>query len=684
MSWKSQDYVNVYQQKRQYDAQNRIADEIAKQNTAMQKQMAAVQRKMERMERQQQEQREAQEIESRIYRLVDQEEALTKLNGVFQIVDQLINQLPDTGGEIDITLPEALTSYVSKVGSLVADIESKVSSLTMVSIASFAQNKLDNLVRISRAATALTGLIVEIRTFHQFLSQHPLSDINNPKTRVADYVVTGNVGTSREELSASIVLMKEYIAAAEIFLKNSDCYKADKVPPLVCSLRKTASEITTTGNSFWQGAPESDHIGLIECSLALGDYLANSHDTLEAACQTLTEFNSRHNEKNPVDVRKIPESITTARNTLAEVAKILDKMTKDANAWPQVQCFTNNLSYANQYREAALEVQKEYDLLPKNTYSGLAIFSLVLGILSIVCTFFSGIPAAIVGHMALARMKWHRGRAIAIAGLFLGYLMSGIGIVKSFNTHMTKVSGPTATVLFDEKTEPKKVQEVVPRTPAIKEVMPASATPVPDETLSCQQEAVLASQFYARRATDPTAEATALEHLKKAIGETVHEKKDITGWEGCARFQLASIYFQKQDMNRARKLLDVVFDNDSWENPSETASSFRLLKAKVAEAEGDPKRACESYSNYFRPKLAKKAFDAEDREVFVKAWKLAIENRESVNLATFCCYKGSAVEGIIAGGDEATIKKIRDMLKSMAGSGYSQWIEDIDRALSPR
>jgi hypothetical protein len=59
--------------------------------------------------------------------------------------------------------------------------------------------------------------------------------------------------------------------------------------------------------------------------------------------------------------------------------------------------------------------------------SGLAIWSLVLGILSLVCfTIFAAIPGVICGHKALSKIKRSGGKltgqGLAIAGLVTGYL----------------------------------------------------------------------------------------------------------------------------------------------------------------------------------------------------------------------------------------------------------------------
>lgn len=76
-----------------------------------------------------------------------------------------------------------------------------------------------------------------------------------------------------------------------------------------------------------------------------------------------------------------------------------------------------------------------YDLLQPTTTSGLAITSLVCGIVGLVsCFVFVGIPAVICGHMALHQIANSRslvvGRGMALAGLVCGYL--GLVIMVSF------------------------------------------------------------------------------------------------------------------------------------------------------------------------------------------------------------------------------------------------------------
>jgi len=75
---------------------------------------------------------------------------------------------------------------------------------------------------------------------------------------------------------------------------------------------------------------------------------------------------------------------------------------------------------------SVLPASAGYDLLRPATTSGLAITSLVCGILSLTCIFFLGIPAVICGHMAMHQIANSRnlvtGRGMALAGLICGYL----------------------------------------------------------------------------------------------------------------------------------------------------------------------------------------------------------------------------------------------------------------------
>jgi hypothetical protein len=75
--------------------------------------------------------------------------------------------------------------------------------------------------------------------------------------------------------------------------------------------------------------------------------------------------------------------------------------------------------------EPALEPMPEAPPPAGEGTNGLAIASLICGILSIVsCCLLAGIPAIITGHMALGRIKLsgQGGRGLALAGLVMGYI----------------------------------------------------------------------------------------------------------------------------------------------------------------------------------------------------------------------------------------------------------------------
>jgi hypothetical protein len=82
---------------------------------------------------------------------------------------------------------------------------------------------------------------------------------------------------------------------------------------------------------------------------------------------------------------------------------------------------------------------------PQPSTSGLAIWSLVLGILSLLCApLVAAIPGVICGHMALGRIKRSggavAGQGLAIAGLVTGYL--GIAWAMLFLPLMAAIAVP--------------------------------------------------------------------------------------------------------------------------------------------------------------------------------------------------------------------------------------------------
>ncbi|HEX5106446.1 MAG TPA: DUF1559 domain-containing protein [Pirellulaceae bacterium] len=73
---------------------------------------------------------------------------------------------------------------------------------------------------------------------------------------------------------------------------------------------------------------------------------------------------------------------------------------------------------------------------PMRKTSGMAIWSLILGAASIVCAFFTGLPAILLGLLALGRIHGSQGqltgRWLAIAGTVLGVIGCLLGVVSVF------------------------------------------------------------------------------------------------------------------------------------------------------------------------------------------------------------------------------------------------------------
>ena len=94
--------------------------------------------------------------------------------------------------------------------------------------------------------------------------------------------------------------------------------------------------------------------------------------------------------------------------------------------------------------------------------NGLAIASLVLGILSCVCLgILAGIPAVICGHMALGRIKasGQGGRGLAIVGLVLGYLSIVFTII-------FLLMGGLAIIFGSAEMQPMEIEITPPEIPS--------------------------------------------------------------------------------------------------------------------------------------------------------------------------------------------------------------------------
>ena len=90
--------------------------------------------------------------------------------------------------------------------------------------------------------------------------------------------------------------------------------------------------------------------------------------------------------------------------------------------------------YPPAYNQAPYGAPAGYPgVLPAGSQSnGLAIASMILGIVGFLFGLLTAIPAVITGHMALNRIKQNPalgGRGMAIAGLVLGYLVIAVAAI---------------------------------------------------------------------------------------------------------------------------------------------------------------------------------------------------------------------------------------------------------------
>lgn len=97
--------------------------------------------------------------------------------------------------------------------------------------------------------------------------------------------------------------------------------------------------------------------------------------------------------------------------------------------------YSNNQAQEMEPTTQPMEIPSPIPTAPTN--SGLAIWSLVLGLLSpFCCGFITAIPAVILGHLGRSEIRKSGGRltgdGMAVAGLVLGYLTIVICIILFF------------------------------------------------------------------------------------------------------------------------------------------------------------------------------------------------------------------------------------------------------------
>jgi hypothetical protein len=82
--------------------------------------------------------------------------------------------------------------------------------------------------------------------------------------------------------------------------------------------------------------------------------------------------------------------------------------------------------------------------------SSLAIASLICALLGLICSIFTAIPAIILGHLALVEIKRipaTPGKGLALAGLIIGYILTGLFVLGAVAATVEGLAGPADDVL---------------------------------------------------------------------------------------------------------------------------------------------------------------------------------------------------------------------------------------------
>lgn len=104
------------------------------------------------------------------------------------------------------------------------------------------------------------------------------------------------------------------------------------------------------------------------------------------------------------------------------------------------------------------------DVVEAAKTSVLAVWSLILGILSLVCIgFIAGIPAVICGHLARAEIRRSSGSiggsGMALAGLITGYIGTVMGIIVMIIAIISAIALPS--ILTEQKSEQIEQQQII-------------------------------------------------------------------------------------------------------------------------------------------------------------------------------------------------------------------------------
>ena len=98
-------------------------------------------------------------------------------------------------------------------------------------------------------------------------------------------------------------------------------------------------------------------------------------------------------------------------------------------------------------------VQADGKIAPQGQTSGLATWSLVLGVLGFFASLLTAIPGVVCGHIALKRIREANGalsgRNMAIAGLVLGYVAIALSPVIISITAITICGGQIRSLLHE-------------------------------------------------------------------------------------------------------------------------------------------------------------------------------------------------------------------------------------------
>jgi len=427
---KLRDWIDILQQQGQIAQAKRTNELLEEQNKYTQKYFSEVQSQIREMEIFQQEQLLVRNIESTIQLIVEQERAIERTINLTSRIEKFLKSLsantPENSNKIE--LPADILNEMLPLKSLfykTNDVLKYVKSLKKLSINLSTSQQLKNLRDVQDELMLFTSLIDSYNRFQQIIVNHPISEIEACRMNIKDYLETGKSPIDLKDLLMSVEEMRDNFDSVANYTDIKTYFCDDDVPMIFLIQRDKLKVIKDTLMSFYDANNTKSQLSDIKKLVLLNLDLNNTEDKLISDCQQLDDFNKLYGDNNPIKIKNdfddVPDEIRKLTKRIEEEKNKIVLSTQGIVDTPALTCFEMNLSRAENLIKSADKVLNDYYGKPRSRFSGWAITTIIFAIISIFWN-HNGIIAVIVGHIALYKIKWNRGKIHTIISLIVGYI----------------------------------------------------------------------------------------------------------------------------------------------------------------------------------------------------------------------------------------------------------------------